>query len=372
MVEHVAVIGMTENMGGIESVIMNIYRNLDREKIQFDFLLPHDMGKMAYEDEDLDMGGRIFRIIYSERESFLKARKCFENYFKEHPETKAVHLHTNFPYAFPLKMAKRCKVPVRIIHAHNSVQLFESGSGLKHTLKKIRNYMVYKQVDKYPNIYFSCSDLAAKSTFRDNQYVWIKNGIELNEFMYSSSVRENLRNKIGINQDEVVVGCVGRLCDRKNPLYVLEIFNEYLKINSKAHLIIVGDGELREIMENKIKEYNIGTKVHILGMVADANKWYQAFDVFVLPSLFEGLPVVLVEAQTAGLPCIVSDTVTKQVAITDLVKYRSINLEPTEWAKDIDGSITVQHDREKYKQRMAEEGFDIKDMAKQVEYYYIP
>ena len=372
MVEHVAVIGMTENMGGIESVIMNIYRNIDREKIQFDFLLPHDMGKMAYEDEVLGMGGRIFRIIYSERESFFGSRRCFKNYFKKHPETKAVHLHTNFPYAFPLKIAKKCKVPVRIIHAHSSVQLFENGSGLKYILKKFRNYIVYKQIDKYPNTYFSCSDLAAKSTFKNNHYVWIKNGININDFSYSTQIREALRKSNGINKDEVVIGFVGKLCEIKNPLYVLDIFNEYLTINKKAHLIIIGDGELRKKLEKKIVEYNIRDKVHILGMVVEADKWYQAFDVFVLPSLFEGLPVVLVEAQTAGLPCIVSDTVTKQIAITDLIKYRSVNLEPTVWAKDIDGIMTIQYDREKYKQRMAENGFDIKDMAKQVEHYYMP
>lgn len=368
---RVAVVGMTENHGGIESVIMNIYRNIDRTKVQFDFLLPHDFGKMVFEEEVLQMGGRIFRIIYSERESLIKSKKTLLDYFRTHPEVKVVHVHSNFPYAFPLKIAKKAGVPIRILHSHNSVVLFDNEKGMRSKVKEIRNFVVYKQIEKYPNVYFSCSDLAAKSTFKDSDYIWIKNGIELKKFEYNEQIRNDVRNKYGINADEIVIGFIGRLCNRKNPLFVLEVFKEYIKINSKAKLVFVGEGELKEQIEQKIKDYELENNVIMPGMIADANKWYQAFDVFILPSLFEGLPVVLVEGQASGLPCIVSDTITRQINITDLIKYKSIKESTQEWAKDIESLIENNKERHKYKKEMCRAGFDVKNMADDVMKYYM-
>lgn len=370
-VRRVAIIGMTENRGGIESVIMNIYKNIDRSKVQFDFVLPHNMGTMAFEEEVLQMGGRIFRIIYSERESMKKAKDTLFKYFKEHPEVKVVHLHSNFPYAFPLKIAKKAGVPVRILHAHNSVLLFDSEKGIKSKIKALRNYIVYKQIDKYPNVFFSCSDLAAKSTFKDKEYVWVKNGIELEQFEYNELIRNELRKAYDVEEDEVLIGFVGRLCSRKNPLYVLEVFREYNKINPKSKLAFIGEGELKGSIEKKLQEYGLQDKVILPGMVADAHKWYQAFDLFLLPSLFEGLPVVLVEGQVSGLPSLVSDTITKQINLTELIKYKSNKLPAEEWAKDIQSMLEKKNDRAKYKDEMYKVGFDVKSMAKEVEQYYL-
>lgn len=370
-ITRVAVIGMTENKGGIESVIMNIYRNMDRTKIQFDFLLPHNAGEMAYEEEVVEMGGRVFRIMYGERESFAKARQSFLQYFRENPEVKAVHLHSNYPYAFPLKMAKKAGVPVRILHAHNSAILFNNEKGIKSKIKKLRNYIVYKQVDKYPTIYFSCSDLASKSTFRDNKYVWIKNGIDLEQFKYNENIRKELRNLHNIDEEDKVLGFVGRLCERKNTLFALEIFKEYVRLNPNAKMIFAGDGEQREELEEKIAEYELRDKVIILGMISDVHKWYQVFDILLLPSLFEGFPVVLVEGQAAGLPCIVSDTVTKQVGVTDLLTYKSNNAPPEQWAKKIENILLTDRKRLEYKGKMYEEGFDVKSMVNEVVKYYM-
>lgn len=370
-IRRVAVIGMTENRGGIESVIMNIYRNIDRTKVQFDFLLPHNMDIMAFEDEVLQMGGRIFRIIYSERESMKKAKGTLLQYFKEHPEVKVVHLHSNFPYAFPLKIAKKAGVPTRILHAHNSVLLFDNEKGIKSKLKTIRNFIVYRQIDKYPTVFFSCSDLAAKSTFKDKEYVWIKNGIELEQFEYDEQVRDELRKSFEIKEDETLIGFVGRLCSRKNPLYVLEVFKEYNKINPKSKLAFIGEGELKVSIEQKLQEYGLKDKVILPGMVSDAHKWYQAFDLFLLPSLFEGLPVVLVEGQVSGLPCLVSDTITKQINLTELIKYKSNKLSAKEWAKDIEAMLQNEIDRVKYKDEMYKAGFNVKSIAKEVEQYYM-
>ncbi len=370
-IRRVAIVGMTENRGGIEAVIMNIYKNIDRTKTQFDFLLPYDMGTMAYEDEVLHMGGRIFRIIVPQKESFIKSRKCFIDYFKENPEVKAIHLNCNFPYALPLVMAKKAKVLIRIIHAHNSSMLFGFDKGIKGLIKKLRNIIVYRQIKTAPNVYLSCSDLAAESTFKSNKYDWIKNGIEIDKFQYDESVRKEIRTKYGINESEKLIGVVGKICAVKNPLYTLEIFNEYLKINPDSKLVYVGDGDLRDNVSTKIKEYGIEDKVIFTGMISDAHKWYQALDLFLLPSLFEGFPVVLVESQTAGLPSLVSDTITKQVKLTDLIEYKSNKLLATEWAIEIDKMFIDLKDRIKYKEEMIKERFDVKSMAEDVEKYYL-
>lgn len=370
-IKRVAVIGMTGNNGGVESVIMNIYRNIDREKVQFDFLIPHGLKKMAYEQEVLQMGGRIFRILYGERESFVKARTSLLNYFKENPEVKAVHLHANFPYAFPLKMAKKADVPVRIIHAHSSVLLFHKEKGIRGILKSIRNTIVYRQVGKYSNIYFSCSDLAAKSTFRNKEYIWIKNGINLDQFKYNPQQRKELRTEYNIKDNEKVIGFVGRLCEGKNAMFALEIFKEYLKLNSEARLIYVGDGEQRKDIEVKIKEYKLESKVLILGMISDTHRWYQVFDLLLLPSLYEGLPMVLVEAQTSGIPCIVSDTVTRQVNVTNLLEYQSNDNVAKCWAEDIDKKLSKPYERSEYKGIMYKAGFDIVNAANEVMEYYM-
>lgn len=368
---RVAIIGMTTNKGGIESVIMNIYRNIDRSKIQFDFLLRHDSGEMAYEDEVISMGARVYRIIYGERESFTKARTNLSNYFYEHPEVKAVYLHINFPYAFPLKIAKKSGIQVRIIHSHSSAVLFGNEKGIKNKIKAIRNSMVYRQIKRYPNIYFACSELAAQATFKDKDYVWIKNGIELDKFKYDCQMRRQLRYEYGIDEDTTVFGLVGKLYDTKNPLFALEVFKEYAKINSKSKMVIAGDGELRETLRQKVEQYGLKDKVIFLGMTTDAHKWYQAFDLLLMPSLFEGLPVVLVEAQAAGLPCVVSDTITKQVCVTELITYKSNNDKAENWAREIEIILDKKIDRNEYSPKVREAGFEVKSMANEVMKYLL-
>lgn len=367
---RVAVIGMTENKGGIESVIMNIYRNIDREKVQFDFLLLHDSVEIAFEDEILALGGRIFRIMYSQRESYIKARRKLAQYFMEHPEVRAIHVHTNYPYAFPLKIAKEAGIPVRILHAHSSVMLYERNRGIGSLFKLVRNAIAYRQVSKYPNLYFSCSDLAAEATFKRKEYIWIKNGVELEQFSYNEEIREEIRKENNINDVEIVIGVVGRICAGKNSIFTLNIFKEYLKINPNAKLVFVGDGEQRKDIEDEVKKSGLNQKVIITGIISDAYKWYQAFDVLILPSLYEGLPVVLVEGQASGLPCIASSSVTKQVKVTELLKYMSNNEPANKWALEIEKQLVKSYDRAKYKDEMKNASFDVKSMADEVVKYY--
>ena len=362
--------GMTENMGGIESFIMNIYRNIDRSKIQMDFIVSHDQEKIAYEDEIVKMGGKIHRVMYSESESLFKSRKCLKDFFKEHNDYDAMHIHANFPYAFPLKYAKKAGVPIRIIHSHNSNKDEVRHKGIKKIINGIRDYQIKRQIDKYPNYYFACSDLAADFMFPGKEYKWVKNGIDTDSFKYDEDIRKAIRSELGIPDDCQVLGFIGRIREQKNPYFIIDIFREYLKLNRETMLVIVGIGE----WENQIKEYAkdlIDNKqVLFLGKRNDSNRIYQAIDSFLLPSFYEGLPVVLVESQTAGLPSFTSDVVTKQVELTDLVHYYPLSIGAEKWAKNVFDELQ-KYERKDYSKIIIEKGFDEKESAKEIEKFYL-
>lgn len=362
--------GMSENIGGIETFIMNVYRNINRRKVQFDFLCSHDSLPIAYEDEIISMGGRVFRIMYSERESIIKSRTCLKNFFKEHPEIKGVHVHANFPYAFPLKYAKKAGIKLRILHSHNSAGIDAKKHGLKKILDSIRKKQVAYQINKYPTMYLACSDIAGKYMFHNKSFRWIKNGINVNEFSFDEEIRKEYRERLGIDDDTVVVGFIGRYREQKNPLYLLEIFKEYININKKAVLVMIGIGEMQGVIDKQIRDLALENKVIQLGKREDTNNLYQMMDAFLLPSLYEGLPVVLVEAQTSGLPCFVSDTITRQVQLTDLINYYSIESNPIQWAKQVDEQIK-QYQRKDYSAKVACAGFDMVDVAKELERIYL-
>lgn len=368
--ERILIWGMSENIGGIETFIMNVYRNLDRKKVQFDFLCAHNCAKLAFEDEIISMGGRVFRIMYSERESFIKARTCLKKFFDDHNEIKGIHVHANFPYAFPLKYAKKAGIKIRIIHSHNSSEINKETNKIKNFIYAIRRKQVKNQIKKYPTDYFACSDLAGKYMFNNINFRWIKNGIDLNNFAYKNSVREKYRFELGLGPNTTVIGFIGRYREQKNPLYMLDIFSEYAKMNEDSVLLMIGIGEMQKAIDNRINYLNIEDKVIQLGRREDTNNLYQAMDAFLLPSIYEGLPVVLVEAQTAGLECFVSNRITKQIAITDLIHYYSIDENPSFWAKKMKEEIKDKP-RKEYEEQMRIKGFDMKTVAKELEKRYL-
>ena len=362
--------GMTENIGGIESFIMNVYRNIDRSKIQIDFLLNHNAGKIAFEDEITEMGGRLYRVMYSERESFFKARSSLKKFFKEHKEFKAVHIHANFPYVFPLKYARKYGVPIRILHSHNSNGNTNKNWGIKKIISFVRDIQIKNQINTLPTCYFACSDLAADYMFPEKEYVWVKNGIDLKKYDFNQSVKDEVLLELNIDKEYQVLGFVGRLREQKNPFFIIDIFREYLKLNTKTKLIIVGVGEYEKELKKYSEDLIFNGDVIFLGKRIDTERLYQAMDAFLLPSIYEGLPVVLVEAQTAGLPSFTSDIVTKQVNVTDLIEYYSLKDNANSWAMKIYDKLKST----KRRGRLADiesQGFDIKSVAKEIEEFYL-
>ena len=364
---RIAIWGYFGGYGGIERMVYNFYKNIDRDKVQFDFVVPHDFGKIAFEDEILNMGGRVFRILYSERESLIKSRTCWIDYFKEHPEVVGIHVHAQFPYAFPLSMAKKAKVPLRIFHSHTS-----NGDYSKNIIDRVIKKIRQREIDTSATLYLACSDNAAKFMFPKKEYRWIKNGIEIEKFAFNKKSREEIRGRYGISKDDILLGTVGHLTDVKNPLYSIEILHECVKKNPSIKMVMVGEGHLKNELEKKIKEYGLERHVFFTGAVKDTSKWYQAFDLLLMPSCYEGFPVVLIEAQVAGLKCLVSDRITRDADVTGLIDFMSIDMEPTSWAKQIDKIMQEKNNvRVEYKEIVEQAGFGIKQVAKELEKIYL-
>lgn len=362
--------GMSGNLGGIESFIFNTYRHIDKSKIQMDFLVAHDREKIAYEDEIIATGGKIHRVMYSESESLIKSRTALKKFFKEHRDYDVMHIHANFPYAFPLKYAKKAGIPVRILHSHNSNKDKINYKGIKKIISIIRDQQIKRQIDKYPNYYFACSDLAAEFMFPNKDYNWIKNGINTDDYKYDEVVRKETREELNIPEDYQVFGFIGRIREQKNPYFIIDIFREYSKLNEKTKLIIVGIGEWEKQVKEYAKDLINKKQALFLGKRKDSNRIYQAIDAFLLPSFYEGFPVVLVESQTAGLPSFTSDVVTKQVELTDLVRYYSISTGPETWAKNIFNELQ-KYERKDYSNTIIEKGFDEKESANEIERFYL-
>ncbi len=362
---RIAIVGMTYNKGGIESFIMNVYRNIDRNKVQFDFLVENDYPPIAYEKEIRSMGGRIFKVLYPQKKSKKKAKELLENYFSGHPEVKGIHIHANYPYSFPLEVAKKMGIDLRIIHSHSS--RFLSKRITRKLYEIIRNKLVTRIIKKNANIFLACSDKAGKAMFGYDNFQWIKNGIDLNKYKFNKVNRDRIREDYSINPDEICIGFVGRLDLAKQADFALEIFKYYNKKNQKSKMVFIGEGNQKSLLLSRVKEYGLKKNVIFTGSIYNVNEWYQAMDCLLMPSLFEGFPMTLVEAQTSGLNCLCSSNITKQVSITKLVKYESIDKEPREWSKKIEIN---NKNREEYYYEVKKKGFDITDVAKELEEIY--
>lgn len=348
--------GMTRD--GLETFIMNMYRKVNRREIQFDFAV-YAKERCAYDDEIESLGGKIFRIV-PRNESILRNINSWESFMKAHAKDyAAVHCHvSSLTNIQPLISATKYGVKVRIVHSHNTKQ-----DGLLHNMLHKFNKLIIKN---YVTDILACSDLAGiwlvgNKTYKTGIVQLMQNGIDADEFEYSEEKRIQIREEIGIN-DEYLIGHVGRFMKVKNHRFIIEIFNELLKLEPNARLILVGCGELESCVKEQVAKCGIDKKVLFLGVRNDIPKIMSAIDVFLMPSLFEGLPVVGIEAQAAGLKCYFSDNITKQVSITDLAEFLSLDLLPSEWASIILCKAR-DYKRKSTKQEITRAGFDSADVC---------
>lgn len=349
--------------GGVESVVMNYYRNIDRNKVQFDFLCSESSTDIPYEEIE-KLGGRVF--IVPNYTKVVKYQKELKKIFKEN-NYKIVHSHINTMSVFPLRAAKKAGVPIRIAHSHSTTNKKEKK---KNLLKQVLR--PFSRV--YATDYMCCSELAGRWLFGDKEYdkgnvYLLNNAIDLDKFKYNESLRKEKRKELGISDDTLVIGHIGRFVEQKNHRFLIDIFNEIHKQNNNSLLLLAGQGPLMEEMKEKVKILGIEESVKFLGQRNDINELYQAFDVFCLPSLYEGLPVVGVEAQATGLLCIFSDDMTKETKVLDTTRFMSLDATAEVWANKILDDI------KKYKRidasiEMTDKNFNIKEEAKRLEECY--
>lgn len=292
--------------GGVESVVMNYYRHLDHDKIQFDFICDDDSTNIPY-DEIEKLGGKV--ILIPPYQKVFKYQKELRRVLRD-GKYKIVHSHINTLSVFPLYAAKKVGVPVRIAHSHST-------TNKKEWKKNLLKQVLRPFSKKYATNYMCCSELAGRWLFGDKTYdegkvYLLNNAIDLDKFKYDKKIRDKKRKELGIKEDTIVIGHIGRFVAQKNHTFLIDIFNQFHKKEKNSILLLAGQGPLQEEIKNKVRELGLDDSVRFLGQRNDANELYQAFDVFLLPSLYEGLPVVGVEAQASGLLCFFSDDMTKE------------------------------------------------------------
>jgi len=311
------------DVGGTEATIMNIYRKVDKAKVQFDFFV--SVSKDCYYDEEIKkMGGNIYHTLTKSTHPLKFSRDLY--LLIKRNKYSVVHVHAyNSMAAIPITVAKLAGGKKRIVHSHNS----SSGNiGLHKVTRPLLNIMATHR--------FSCSDLASDWMYgnKKDQSVKINVPVDCTEYYYSQEVRNAKRREWGC-ENCTVYGHVGRMAAQKNHQYLIDIFNELSKADDTAKLVLVGKGELRSSIEAKVANLNLSDKVIFLGTVDHVSQVLNGLDAFIFPSLFEGLPGILLEAQANGLPCYISNVISKQIQITDLIHMISIERSPKEWAEVI-------------------------------------
>ncbi len=345
--------------GGVESFIMNIYRRIDRTKVQFDFLV-HYKERFFYDDEIESLGGKIYRLSFRNDKNYFKYKHDLSRFFKEHKEYAAVWGHMDGLASIYLRVAKRCGVKTTIAHAH----ITNAESSLKGLIKRL----LKKNISKYADIRFACSTEAGKYLYGKNQFKVVPNAIDTKKYRYDLSVREKIREKLNF-ENKYVIGHVGRFNLQKNHKYLIDVFSKTVQNCPDAVLCLCGDGEEKNNIISYVKKLGLYDKVYFAGNVSNINEFYQAFDIFVMPSLYEGLPISGVEAQNSGLPCVFSNAITKEVQLTKDVVFLAINEPEDTWSVQIlqfknylrqDNSETVKNF-----------GYDIWDEARAFEEFFI-
>lgn len=322
------------DMGGIQTFIMNVYRHIDRSTIQFDFLVFRD-NKQTFEGEILQLGGKIYKLP-GRHDGLLKNKKAIKNFFDEHQRYKIIHYHTSSLSDIGIiKEAYRRKIPIRIIHSHST---HVSGNKIHLYMHKIHK----KSIGKLANHYLACGELAGKWFYKgtevENKVVIVNNGIDCNEYKFSEEKRIRMRKELKI-ENNFVIGHVGRFSEVKNHRFILQVFARLIEKypEKKPKLILIGNGILFDEIKQLAQKLNIINDILFLGIRHDVSEILQAMDVMIMPSLYEGFPVTALEAQAAGLPCVLSDTITKAVVIKENVVMRSLLDSWEEWADELVG-----------------------------------
>ena len=370
MKEPIRVLNVTRvfQAAGIESFIMNVYRNIDRSKIQFDFLIMRNENSI-YAEEILSLGGRIYAIDVNEKNSYLRIlreSKELHEFLKNH-YYQIIHIHYTTPLRAPyLLAAKKAKIPIRIYHSHSA-----EISGKSRF--KLLVYKLYRgKIACWATDYFACSEEAANWMYPEQmknkeKVKIIYNGIDINRFSFNKDKRKLVRYALKIS-DEYVLIHTGRFIDQKNQKFIVSIFFELKRKYTNVKLLLLGEGELLEEIKTLVRKLGLENDVIFLGIKTNVEDYLCAADCYIMPSLYEGLPVAAIEAECTGLPCVFSKEITREVALTENIVFLSLDQPISDWVNSVLNYKDVsRHDCSRIIQQ---QGYDIKDVAYTLQQFY--
>lgn len=365
--EPIRILHITNNMnrGGQETFIMNLYRSIDRNKVQFDFLLSLD-SKSDYEDEIMELGGRVYRTTLKTEGigTFIQhtnklLKECQTNY-------RIVHIHTSSIMSIlGWLLTDIRKIPNKIIHSHNAFNA-EDVVGIRRTVLRFA-------INRVTKLRFACSKEAAiwlfgQSPYKKNKIKIIKNGIDQETFAYRKSDRIAVLNELEL-EDKFIIGHIGRFNTQKNHRFIIDIMESIHRLNEDAILLLIGVGTLEEEIKQYVIDKNLENCIRFLGKRDDISRLLNSMDVLIMPSLYEGLPVVGVEAQSTGVRLVVSDTVSKDLDITGNILFVSLKESPMQWAKSI-LEFGQGYERKSEDDALNRHGYIISTTAKEMEHFY--
>lgn len=356
----IRILNIVPNMraAGIETFIMNVYRNIDRNKVQFDFLV-HNKRREFFDDEIERLGGRIYRLSYKDDKNLFKYIKALNNFFKTHKEYKIVHGHMQSMMPLYLMIAKKNKIPVRIAHSHNG--------NFEKTLKGFILHIFSRFSKYFSTENLACSEIAGKYLFGNKKFEVIYNGIDIDKFKFDENIRNKKRKELNISDDMFVIGHIGRFELQKNHEFILKIFENFVNDNPNSCLVLIGEGRLEKKIKENAEKFYFKEKIKFLGVRNDINELYNVMDVFILPSLYEGLPVVGIEAQNNGVPCLFSNTITNELKINNNVKFLNLS-KPEEWIKELK---LIRNDYNTNRNIINKNKFDIKIISNKIQNSYL-
>lgn len=345
--------------GGTQALLINLHRSIDRSKIQFDYLVEYEAPQF-YDDEVRRLGGRVYRTSFREDHNLPRFVSDLKRFFAEHSEYNIVHCHCYTVGYFVLKAAEHEGVTVRIAHSHSN-----SMSGAAVPLKIVMRSLF----PLHATHFMACSREAGEFLFGKRGFSVVKNAIDVDRFVYNEKIRGEVRRELGFG-DSFVIGNVGRLHHQKNQSFLLEVFAKVVEIRPDARLLIVGDGPLKSELLTKAERLNVSDRLTLLSNRTDVNRLYQAMDVFVLPSLYEGLGIVALEAQSSGLVTVCSDGVAEDANVSLLFERCALGASSERWAEVI---VAAEGRREPSagSEGVRAHGFDIASNANKLQRWYL-
>lgn len=351
----------TLNRGGAESMCMNLYRVIDREKIQFDFV-KHTNEHCSFEDEIESLGGVVYTAPKFNYRNIARYKKWWRVFFSTHPDYRIIHGHYFTISHIYFKIAHEFGV-ITVGHSHSQQANYRS---LKFAIKRIMT----KWIEKESDYCLACSKAAGEYLFPHKEYYVLHNAIDSAAYTYDPVKGAEVREELGINDNQIIIGVCGSFTVPKNPMGILQIFDAIHHIRPDTMLLWVGDGDLRPAIENRIEELESKESIILTGMRSDVNRLMQVMDVFILPSLWEGVAVVSIEAQAAGLPCFFSDKVSQECNITDLCHFLPLD-QPWLWAKEVDSLLRHNKPRKNTRKEIEQAGYDAATTAEWLKDFYL-